>query len=163
MNVIAEGLRRAAIRAMKKPIPRVPPKVVSPLKQFGSLWVETVELLDPDDGKTQQYDAVYMQHRTVKGKAELRLARIRLHGGQDLPSGAPPDVSDVPDANGKSTIKLLVTLNGEEGSVSIDQVLLSEREPFTISHAYNVVSGRSMGDVIKCIESVALKSQGRTP
>lgn len=56
------------------------------------------------------------------------------------------------------TIHLLVTLNGEQGSVSIDQVVLDRQR---ITHAYMLVSGRSMSDVIRCIETAALRSQGR--
>lgn len=61
---------------MKTP-PIVPLKVVAPLKQFGSLWVETIETFDPEAQQPRRYDFVYMRHRPVKGKPELRLAWIR--------------------------------------------------------------------------------------
>lgn len=73
---------------------RIQPKVVSPLKQFGSLWVETIETFDPEANTTRRYDYIWMRHRIVKdrskatvreridaarmqlGTIELRLARI---------------------------------------------------------------------------------------
>lgn len=73
---------------------RIQPKVVSKLKQFGSLWVETIETLDPESGTTRHFDFVWMRHRIVPpqsksnvrdrinaarmrlGAIELRLARI---------------------------------------------------------------------------------------
>lgn len=57
------------------------------------------------------------------------------------------------------TIRLLVTLNGAEGSVSVDQVTVDADN--RITHAAMLVSGRSMGDVTKCLEVAALESQGR--
>lgn len=69
-----------------KTLPRVSPRVVRPLKQFGSLWVEVIELDNPENGRSQQYDFVWMQHTTVRKKHELRLAWIRLAGGYELPT-----------------------------------------------------------------------------
>lgn len=63
---------------------RVAPRVVRPLNQYGSLWVETIELDNPENGKSQRYDYVWMQHTTETGRRELRLAWIRLAGGKDL-------------------------------------------------------------------------------
>lgn len=55
---------------------RVRSKVVAKLKQFGSLWVETIEVVDPDAGQTRRYDFMYLMHRRILGRRELRLARI---------------------------------------------------------------------------------------
>ncbi len=70
---------------VKKPIRRAPFKVVQPLKQFGSLWVERIECLNSETHQTQQYDFVYMEHIRTDRVHELRLAWIRLAGGIDLP------------------------------------------------------------------------------
>ena len=59
----------------------------------------------------------------------------------------------------KKTIRLLVTFNGAEASVSVDQVKVDKHN--TITHVAMLVSGRSMGDVTKCLEAAALESQGR--
>lgn len=67
-----------------KALPRVAPRIVQPLKQFGSLWVETIELDNPESGQSQRYDYVWMRHTTVNGREELRLAWIRLAGGKEL-------------------------------------------------------------------------------
>lgn len=77
------------------------------------------------------------------------------------------------------TIRLLVTLNGAEGSAEVRTLRLGSRvvQCSSSDHARLpgicicggyidegdvLVSGRSMGDVIKCIEAAALESQGPT-
>jgi hypothetical protein len=57
---------------------RVDPLIVIPEHRYGSLLVETIETLDPQDGTPvrHRYDVIRYEHITVDGQHESRIARI---------------------------------------------------------------------------------------